>query len=458
LGTSFASAILARDMVADEETSTMTDANTGELMAVQTAGDTYDIEELPEDLYEERRQLVFDSLAENPFHVSHAHRRTRKCRDVDDLDSSLCDGKLLLDNNYMTDAEFRKLTTKCENKKVVNIRRRYDDGFVKSDCLCNGDSSITIKTKKLRSNNVTVGKKGPKKKTTEKDEREVIIVTGDERVHWDCDGEYCYCSGTLLLSREGESCSVRKNDCIDNLLCTPLDPSDKNAKTGICSSPNLLRIKKKSKVIRRYQKKNKTCNVAFGRDACVTGYYCYAEDAFDANGKCIKEAESKKKTSKVKVRKVPDGELCNVSYGNDACDGGYYCATNDVYATTGICMLDRRTIVDYRRVGETCDTGYGDEACEVGLYCLVKETRDGGGTGIVGNAGAVGGTGGVIAGPSGTITYGNYGAAGSDGGMGFNSAGGTGGVIAGPSGTITYGNYGVAAPVARTTGVCARLP
>ena len=421
LGTSFASVILAKEVTADSDAGTMTNVATGEIMSVQTAGDTFDLQEMDDEVYEERRQLVLSLLEEDPHHTSHAHRRlAKKCKN----NNSLCDGKIVFDDNFMPESQFRQLQNKCEQKKTVNVRRRFDDGFEKSDCLCNGDSSVVVKTKKVK----VTGVKGPKKKKNQND-REVTIVTGTRTCNWDCDGDYCYGSGTLLLAEEGETCNIRKNNCVDDLLCI----GKANSRTGICSPPVVLKLKTQSTITQRYVQGGKKCNVAYGRDACTGKYYCYAADAFVGTGKC--ELTSEVRTVSVSIGKDQRvGDQCNVSFGNRACKSGNYCSVSSTFATTGICVEDVRVIVDTRSIGSVCDTSFGSASCGSGLYCMVTNNEVVGVKGVAGANGVVDN----LQGSSGSITYGSG-----------------GGVIQGPSGTIYYGN---ALPVIRTTGVCVTSP
>ena len=66
LGTSFAAMFLAKEMSADTDTGAMRVASTGEIAAVQTSGETYELTDLTAEQYQERRALVLSEMEEDP--------------------------------------------------------------------------------------------------------------------------------------------------------------------------------------------------------------------------------------------------------------------------------------------------------------------------------------------------------------------------------------------------------
>lgn len=74
LGTSFASAILAKETKADSNSATMILKGTGDALGTQTSGENFDMEPLSPEENRRRRELVVKRLIDEP-HGHHAHHR-----------------------------------------------------------------------------------------------------------------------------------------------------------------------------------------------------------------------------------------------------------------------------------------------------------------------------------------------------------------------------------------------
>ena len=190
LGTSFASAILAKETTADSASSTMKIKATGEIMGQQSAGETFDVDPLTDDQIASRRMMVIRELEEDPFHPHHSHRRLAKNKNNKNQKGKGNKDDLLFDNGLIAQATAEKLMVKCDGSKNVNIKRKWDDGTTDTVNLCKAGTSV-VKKDKNKNSNVVQGVKGPKKKGKGKG-REVIVSFGNKRdgrsVNLDCDG------------------------------------------------------------------------------------------------------------------------------------------------------------------------------------------------------------------------------------------------------------------------------
>ncbi|EED88023.1 predicted protein [Thalassiosira pseudonana CCMP1335] len=369
LGTSFAAMFLAKEMSADTDTGAMRVASTGEIAAVQTSGETYELTDLTAEQYQERRALVLSEMEEDPH--SHSHRRhlaknnkgNKKCNSKNP--DPLCNGDILFDNGVIPEAEFRIIEQKCTQQKNVNIRRRRD-ADTKSDCICSRGTSVVVKEKK-KTKAVVDYKKGPRK--NKNTDREVIIVSEDKRkLNVDCVNGNCYVSGDILLGQYGDTCDINLDECEADLVCDSSASSTKIRRSiqyGICTYPRFV------------VRSGGVCDTSYGLDACGNGYYCLSEDYVNGNGN-LRSGGSSSSLNIV-------GSSGSISVGNVASSNA---RTRSTVSSVGYCT---------KRVGNGGDCFSGD-ACIDGYSCI------GNGGAVVG---ASAGSAGRIVGPSGVVEWGN---------------------------------------------------
>ena len=148
LGTSFASAILAKETKTNSESSAMEIKATGETVGMQLTGETFEIDELE---YEERRQrraMVLEEMEDDPLHSDHAHRRLGKNK------NTLCGcNKIAFDSGKVAEKDVLVLKAKCDGTRTVNIKRKWKDGSSDMDTLCGPGVTISVKGKKKKSKN-----------------------------------------------------------------------------------------------------------------------------------------------------------------------------------------------------------------------------------------------------------------------------------------------------------------
>jgi Mor family transcriptional regulator len=169
LGTSFASAILAKETKADSNSATMILKGTGDALGTQTSGENFDMEPLSPEENRRRRELVVKRLIDEP-HGHHAHHRrmanknkkggssknTNKknkpskqrpggCKDA----STICDtsnaDEIYFDQGVIPIAIAEKILKKCDGSRTVNLLRKYDDGSTDSHTLCMPGTSVVKK-------------------------------------------------------------------------------------------------------------------------------------------------------------------------------------------------------------------------------------------------------------------------------------------------------------------------
>lgn len=227
LGTSMASAILAKETKADSESGTMKVVSTGEIMGAQSAGETVDLEPLSVDERRARRALVVAELQADP-HGSHSHRRLAKNNASDKgckkKDASKCsDGKITFDAGKMKQKDVEMIQAKCDGVKTVNIKRKFSGGTLDSHSLCKPGTTIVVKGKKKTARPVNL--KPNKNNNRDGRQQEIIFKTDENLTNVICDGTICYFSGTSLLQGVGGPCEMAhgNDDCEQDLICYSAD-------------------------------------------------------------------------------------------------------------------------------------------------------------------------------------------------------------------------------------------
>mmetsp|Transcript_20792 Transcript_20792/g.43402 ORF Transcript_20792/g.43402 Transcript_20792/m.43402 type:complete len:509 (+) Transcript_20792:117-1643(+) len=387
LGTSVAAAFLAKDVTADDgsETggvATMHIKETGEIAAAQSTGDIYEVDEMSEEDYEERRRLVIEEMEEDPH--SHAHRRLARGDDCGDIMEG-CNRGVTFDTGTFRGADFEDILRKCQKQQNVNLKRKWGDD-VRNDSICSRGTSVVVKEKRGNKNkkNNKKNNKNVRGNVNVKNKRtrdiEVIIEQTDGRtLHVDCEEKRnkCHFGGDVVLGDRGDRCSMRLNECKRGLACRKVGNGRRNKDAkGTCEviTTTMVDIVKV-----RNGNPGDTCS-AGSFDACRNGYYCKPNN-FDRNQRNGGGGGD----SQGAMVAGPSGIVNTYQNGNGGNNGG-----NARSAYTGVGTCTRNV-----GFGQTC---YSDFDCGRGNTC------DGLGVGDST-------TGGRIVGSSGVIVWG-------DGGLG----------------------------------------
>ncbi|KAL3804874.1 hypothetical protein HJC23_006646 [Cyclotella cryptica] len=360
LGTSFAAMFLSKELAADTDESVMRLQSNGHLASVQTTGETYDITPLTQEEYMARRLLVLAEIEADPH--SNSHRRLKKVKNKLCGDDSLdCDGDIQFDNGRIKERDFTVIETKCKQQRNVKIRRASEFDK-KADAICSSGTSVVVKTKKKKKDLTNIVVEKGKTKVTRDRDREVIIVAPDKRkMTVDCVGEDCYVSGDILLGRYGDSCDRNRDECEAHLICEASSAQGRSSQYGTCIYPRFAKIIDGG-----------VCDLSYGEEACESGYYCYSD---------------KGQGTQRGVRGGGSDIILQGSSGTIAVDDSSNARLATRLAGVGMC----RPRVG---VGSSCASLF---ACIDGYRCIGAGGMEVGG----GPAG-----GGVVSGPSGVVTWG----------------------------------------------------
>jgi len=417
LGTSLASAILAKDMVADgadgaevrgadgvvsKAMPKMMIKATGDIAAVQSVADTYEAAEMSGEELDERRRLVMAEMEEDPH--SHAHRHLKK------------KGRksISLDFQKMSDGDLLMIEQKCQKNQNVNIKRKYKDGGnsnSKNQCVCQLGTSVVVKEKRKK------GKNKGKNKGKKGRAREVIIESPNGRImHGDCDGDVCYIGGDLFQGDEGDDCLIQASECQSDLVCTSRTIGKNlrvTSRYGTCKVPT---VGMTDVVVVRLARQGDFCNPNSGWEACDTDYYCdetkrnsnvgictrtvglgqsCSNDfmcGVDRDGNniscdrvCMKFLSPRcggrnRPTPTPTIRmKAREDEECDVTYGRNACYRDFVCTGRDGVIIgrvgTGHCRRPAvTTVIITRRApnGAVCSVDFASSACVSRHVCLSR--------------------------------------------------------------------------------------
>lgn len=145
LGTSIASAILVKETTADKTTAELRMLGTLDVMGTQASAETFEALQMDGETQRARRAMVLDSLFTEPY-GEHTHRslaknemKGKKCS------AKNCDSEIKFDVNTMQQKDVDALKKKCEQGRVVNIKRTFPGGNKDSKNLCRSGTSITVK-------------------------------------------------------------------------------------------------------------------------------------------------------------------------------------------------------------------------------------------------------------------------------------------------------------------------
>lgn len=308
-GTSWATAILAKDTAADGATGTIQSKSTGDIVGFQDVAYTLELLELTDEEFVERRRLVDAEMAEDPNHEDHVHRRLGRR-----LDNACTCSKVAYDHGQISMRALSDLTAKCERGNTVNMKRKWKgkDGTISEDIdqICSPTTNVGKKGKKKHN------KKGNKSKVVDDDV--VFKTTGkdgkDKSIRFTCNkrNKSCYGSGGAITQQVGEPCLLQRDtsgesECDEDLVC--YDPQGGTNGRGLCTS------------LQMYAKLNQVCRVDFGVNACKSGLACLSNiGAMVINVGQVHTGTCQKVTDYSRVN-----EVCNVKFGSASCVAGYSC-------------------------------------------------------------------------------------------------------------------------------------
>lgn len=360
LGTSMAAAFLAKDMRADNDSSeeapppAMRIASTGEVAAAQTTAQKYEVDEMSDEEYDERRRLVVEEIDEDPH--SHQHRRELK-KNVAECNENWfgygCDddrtSRMTYDVVQIDIDRFDKIEHDCKKQRNVNIERNL--GNNKRSCpVCSRGTSVVVKERRPGNGKKSgSGKKGKKKnkkdrgrKGNKNRERDVIFEREDGyTLHASCQVNKCHLGGDVLLGRRGEACRLNRDDCESNLVCEKSRDKklrSSSSKYGVCQSPT-----KMSTTVIRTGNSNKGkgedwCDLT-KNNACGKGYYCMPGEDFKVSGygrsaRAIAQRRNVDTDVGTCQRSVGRGQTC---WDDDMCGPGNFCDFDEDGRNNGNC-------------------------------------------------------------------------------------------------------------------------
>lgn len=333
-GTSWASAVLARDTVVESESGTIQTTG-GDVIGFQDVAYTYELDSLSEEEFEERRQLVEAEMLEDPEHEDHEHRKLGKKKKKKNKNNCNC-SKISYDHGKIRERDLDEITRKCDGANTVNIKRKWwrdRDAFYAADeeydTICEPGTQVEKKGRKKRNKN--------KKKTKVVNDRVSFKKKGkngkDKSITFDCKKGQCYASGGGLLQGPGRPCRIELDydgagECEEDLIC--YHPDGKTRGSGVCTQ------------LQMYARNNQVCDFDFGVDACASGYTCYSR-----NGpkKKAKVGQVQSGICQPIKKRAGEDDSCNTSYDDNACINGFTClgANGRKIGRTGVGYCTRST-------------------------------------------------------------------------------------------------------------------
>lgn len=370
-GTSFATAILSKDTVADSTSGTVQSKETGEVIGLQLSAFNYEIEELTDEEFRMRRNLVDEALLEDLDHEDHRHRRLgaynwmnknndRNVKNKNKERKHCQCTKVAYDQGKIKHADLVEITRKCDGGNTVNIRRKWKNSYNSNDeedfdydTIC-GPGTVVVRKGKRKHNKKRNKVKVVDTKVTFRNKN----GRKDKSVSFDCDNRGdCYVSGGALHQGLGHPCRLERDydhdlgasECEPGLVC--YDPDGETFGIGTCVS------------LQRYAKVDQVCDIDYGVNACTAEYACYTTET--AVPTSYRNGNNKKKNkptvTTIDVGSVRTGrcqrvikrstelQICDVSYGIDACANGYVCLGEngrEIRRGLGLCYARSAVIVD----------------------------------------------------------------------------------------------------------------
>jgi hypothetical protein len=290
LGTSFASAILAKETKVDEESGTMRIKSTNSVMGAQSAATTVTFNAYTNEEYRQRRDKVRRELMADPYGW-HSHRilvrdrydgmnagarrlgrlgrnhvvegrvrqrmlkehqrrqrmlqnkKDKKNKDNGGNDNSgnnkkaaeietegSCkpgvDCSVTWDTGKLSEEDFEIILVECQNGKTVNVQKRFVEEWAGEE---NEDGAENSKIANLCKQGTPIAQKGKKGATGGIGKVQIGDITAD------CEDGECHLSGEPLLSGLGGECDLSRgdDDCQPGLICHHDDPL-KTEGWGVC--------------------------------------------------------------------------------------------------------------------------------------------------------------------------------------------------------------------------------
>lgn len=346
LGTSLASATLAKETNTDTETGAVIIKGTQDVVAYDSYGDTLEFGELDDAEYNQRKLQVLKEMEDDEYVEEHSHRR---------LANRIGGEVIIFDQGKISERDLEKIVIKCEKGHVVNIERswRLADGTkdVDYDTICGPEFTV-------------IAKKGPRKKKNNKKVnvrstaleqivfKKVVAKKGprkdqeEQLVSFSCNKGDCYASGTILQQAEGHPCNIERGheECSQGLLCYGGEKVTFGA--GVCTR------------FAKNRKPGQFCDLSYGLKACTGSNICvasstkkgksfpspvYVDGGYIGIGTC---------SNNVLLRRSSFNQVCDAAYGNDSCLAGYVCMDNKgrvLSSGTGVCGQTKVREINYRQ-------------------------------------------------------------------------------------------------------------
>jgi hypothetical protein len=313
-GTSYTSAILSKEINVDSgESAAVLVKNTDRVIGFDTISDTLEFTELSDAEYTQRKLSVLEDLRQDGMAEEHSHRK---------LANKRSGYTILFDQGKVSERDLESIIIRCDAGNTVNIERTWKnaDGSkdVDYDTICGPEYTVVKKaTPKKKGGNKNklkvrtgiqqvVFKKGPRK--NKGDDGDVVSFF--------CEKSWCYASGTILQQSEGHPCSIQRGheECADGLLCYAGESITYG--TGVCTR------------FAKNRKPGQFCDISLGLNACQGASMCegnlksgtvYVDDD---SGKVVGMGTCS--SGKMSMR-MKFGEVCDASFGNDACSSGLVC-------------------------------------------------------------------------------------------------------------------------------------
>ena len=190
-GTSYASAVLAKEVSTDAESGAVLVKNTGAVIGFDGIGDTMEFTELNDAEYSERRERVLREMEEDEMDEMHMHRK---------LAGKKAGYLIVFDQGKVAEKDLMNILARCELGNVVNIQRSWTNTNGSKDkdydTICGPDFTVVSKNaprRKKGKNNASklrtvtqqvVFKKGPRKGKKSNDDEVQIVAFTCEKGWW----------------------------------------------------------------------------------------------------------------------------------------------------------------------------------------------------------------------------------------------------------------------------------
>ena len=203
LGTSLAAVALAKDTRADGPSGAVLSKATDEIVAMQVISYKYELEELSDAEFEERRSLVEEEMESDPDHGDHLHRRLGR-RDAKNRCGCT---KVAYDQGRVRERDLHEMAVRCDGVNTVSIERKWTDSIGGSDysssrdvdTLCGPGTKVVRKGRKVKKTKRTIDinveevrvknkKKGNCRKCQQDDDNDELVLVEEQVIFKQRDG------------------------------------------------------------------------------------------------------------------------------------------------------------------------------------------------------------------------------------------------------------------------------